>query len=204
MKSIWMGLFIGALCLGLAAAIYSLSPSTLNPLTSASASSEASARPPMDTRESTMKVQNPTTTVSDDMEQFSKNAATLSDAERKQAAQGIIDKLKASVTEGADPRAVFQQIEPLTAYVETDANRREALNFEIWQSLRNANVQRELPPTPTQQQQLKEYTAASDQIIEDVMKTEGDREQQHRLIDTQLRALRLKIFGEEEPRVLKR
>ncbi|AXI03631.1 phospholipase C accessory protein PlcR [Aquirhabdus parva] len=203
MKSMWVWIFIGALCCGLAFALYTLSPSA-NPIPSASASSGAGIRTPIDTREPAMKVQNPASSVSADMEHFLKNVSTLSDAERKQTAQTIIDELKASVSDGADPRTVFQQIEQFTPYVEPDPTRREAMNFEIWQSLRQANVQRELPPTPAEQQQLKDYAAASDQIIEDVMKTESDREQQHRVIDTKLRALRLQIFGEEEPRVLRR
>ncbi|WP_410209578.1 phospholipase C accessory protein PlcR [Aquirhabdus sp.] len=203
MKSMRVWFFIGALCCGLAFALYALSPSS-NPITNASASSGAGTPASIVSREPAMKVQNPASSVSTDMEHFSKNVSTLSDAERKQTAQTIIDKLKASVADGADPRSVFQQIEQFTPYVEPDPTRREAMNFEIWQSLRQANVERELPPTPAQQQQLKDYAVASDQIIEDVMKTEGDREQQHRVIDTKLRALRLQIFGEEEPRVLRR
>ena len=70
----------------------------------------------------------------------------MSEIERKQAAEGLIEQLKREVAVGADPRQTFEEIQRLTPYVEADARRREALDFEIWMALKdNASVQQQAP-----------------------------------------------------------
>ncbi len=71
-----------------------------------------------------------TATAPDNLEQqlgeFGRNAGQMSEIERKQAAEGLIEQLKREVAVGADPRQTFEEIQRLTPYVEADARRREA------------------------------------------------------------------------------
>ncbi|MCO3063529.1 phospholipase C accessory protein PlcR, partial [Pseudomonas aeruginosa] len=124
--------------------------------------------------------------------------------ERKQAAEGLIEQLKREVAVGADPRQTFEEIQRLTPYVEADARRREALDFEIWMALKdNASVQQQAP-TPGEEEQLREYAQESDKVIAEVLASVDDEEQRHAAIDERLKALRKQIFGEENPRLLQR
>ncbi|WP_132913822.1 phospholipase C accessory protein PlcR, partial [Pseudomonas aeruginosa] len=123
---------------------------------------------------------------------------------RKQAAEGLIEQLKREVAVGADPRQTFEEIQRLTPYVEADARRREALDFEIWMALKdNASVQQQAP-TPGEEEQLREYAQESDKVIAEVLASVDDEEQRHAAIDERLKALRKQIFGEENPRLLQR
>ncbi|MGU0645111.1 phospholipase C accessory protein PlcR [Pseudomonas aeruginosa] len=89
-------------------------------------------------------------------------------------------------------------------YVEADARRREALDFEIWMALKdNASVQQQAP-TPGEEEQLREYAQESDKVIAEVLASVDDEEQRHAAIDERLKALRKQIFGEENPRLLQR
>ncbi len=128
----------------------------------------------------------------------------MSEIERKQAAEGLIEQLKREVAVGADPRQTFEEIQRLTPYVEADARRREALDFEIWMALKdNASVQQQAP-TPGEEEQLREYAQESDKVIAEVLASVDDEEQRHAAIDERLKALRKQIFGEENPRLLQR
>ncbi|KJJ18427.1 phospholipase C accessory protein PlcR [Pseudomonas aeruginosa] len=149
-----------------------------------------------------------TATAPDNLEQqlgeFGRNAGQMSEIERKQAAEGLIEQLKREVAVGADPRQTFEEIQRLTPYVETDARRREALDFEIWMALKdNASVQQQAP-TPGEEEQLREYAQESDKVIAEVLASVDDEEQRHAAIDERLKALRKQIFGEENPRLLQR
>lgn len=149
-----------------------------------------------------------TATAPDNLEQqlgeFGRNAGQMSEIERKQAAEGLIEQLKREVAVGADPRQTFEEIQRLTPYVEADARRREALDFEIWMALKdNASVQQQAP-TPGEEEQLREYAQESDKVIADVLASVDDEEQRHAAIDERLKALRKQIFGEENPRLLQR
>ena len=127
-----------------------------------------------------------------------------SEIERKQAAEGLSEQLKREVAVGADPRQTFEEIQRLTPYVEADARRREALDFEIWMALKdNASVQQQAP-TPGEEEQLREYAQESDKVIAEVLASVDDEEQRHAAIDERLKALRKQIFGEENPRLLQR
>ncbi len=128
----------------------------------------------------------------------------MSEIERKQAAEGLIEQLKREVAVGADPRQTFEEIQRLTPYVEADARRREALDFEIWMALKdNASVQQQAP-TPGEEEQLREYAQESDKVIAEVLASVDGEEQRHAAIDERLKALRKQIFGEENPRLLQR
>lgn len=152
-----------------------------------------------------MKIQNTATTaLSDEIRQLSQQIDSLPESERRQAATQLVARLKQSVQAGAGVRETFQQIEQLTPYMESDANRLEALNFAIWQELRQLNAANERPPTPQEQQQLQAYTLAADKIVREVSSTTPDRTEQHRIIDARLLELRQQIFGEDNPRVLQR
>lgn len=149
-----------------------------------------------------------TATAPDNLEQqlgeFSRNAGQMSEIERKQAAEGLIEQLKREVAVGADPRQTFEEIQRLTPYVEADARRREALDFEIWMALHdNASVQQQAP-TPGEEEQLREYAQESDKVIAEVLASVDGEEQRHAAIDERLKALRKQIFGEENPRLLQR
>lgn len=149
-----------------------------------------------------------TATAPDNLEQqlgeFERNAGQMSEIERKQAAEGLIEQLKREVAVGADPRQTFEEIQRLTPYVEADARRREALDFEIWMALKdNASVQQQAP-TPGEEEQLREYAQESDKVIAEVLASVDDEEQRHAAIDERLKALRKQIFGEENPRLLQR
>ncbi|EPO9973534.1 TPA: phospholipase C accessory protein PlcR [Pseudomonas aeruginosa] len=149
-----------------------------------------------------------TATAPDNLEQqlgeFGRNAGQMSEIERKQAAEGLIEQLKREVAVGADPRQTFEEIQRLTPYVETDARRREALDFEIWMALKdNASVQQQAP-TPGEEEQLREYAQESDKVIAEVLASVDGEEQRHAAIDERLKALRKQIFGEENPRLLQR
>ncbi len=149
-----------------------------------------------------------TATAPDNLEQqlgeFGRNAGQMSEIERKQAAEGLIEQLKREVAVGADPRQTFEEIQRLTPYVEADARRREALDFEIWMALRdNASVQQQAP-TPGEEEQLREYAQESDKVIAEVLASVDGEEQRHAAIDERLKALRKQIFGEENPRLLQR
>ncbi|OES57658.1 phospholipase C accessory protein PlcR, partial [Pseudomonas aeruginosa] len=136
--------------------------------------------------------------------EFGRNAGQMSEIERKQAAEGLIEQLKREVAVGADPRQTFEEIQRLTPYVEADARRREALDFEIWMALKdNASVQQQAP-TPGEEEQLREYAQESDKVIAEVLASVDDEEQRHAAIDERLKALRKQIFGEENPRLLQR
>ncbi|HCL3795324.1 TPA: phospholipase C accessory protein PlcR, partial [Pseudomonas aeruginosa] len=127
-----------------------------------------------------------------------------SEIKRKQAAEGLIEQLKREVAVGADPRQTFEEIQRLTPYVEADARRREALDFEIWMALKdNASVQQQAA-TPGEEEQLREYAQESDKVIAEVLASVDDEEQRHAAIDERLKALRKQIFGEENPRLLQR
>ncbi|NDZ11216.1 phospholipase accessory protein [Pseudomonas aeruginosa P49] len=149
-----------------------------------------------------------TATAPDNLEQqlgeFGRNAGQMSEIERKQAAEGLIEQLKREVAVGADPRQTFEEIQRLTPYVEADARRREALDFEIWMALKdNASVQQQAP-TPGEEEQLREYAQESDKVIAEVLASVDGEEQRHAAIDERLKALRKRIFGEENPRLLQR
>ncbi|MCO3992579.1 phospholipase C accessory protein PlcR [Pseudomonas aeruginosa] len=149
-----------------------------------------------------------TATAPDNLEQqlgeFGRNAGQMSEIERKQAAEGLIEQLKREVAVGADPRQTFEEIQRLTPYVEADARRREALDFEIWMALKdNASVQQQAA-TPGEEEQLREYAQESDKVIAEVLASVDDEEQRHAAIDERLKALRKQIFGEENPRLLQR
>lgn len=149
-----------------------------------------------------------TATAPDNLEQqlgeFGRNAGQMSEIERKQAAEGLIEQLKREVAVGADPRQTFEEIQRLTPYVEADARRREALDFEIWMALKdNASVQQQAA-TPGEEEQLREYAQESDKVITEVLASVDDEEQRHAAIDERLKALRKQIFGEENPRLLQR
>lgn len=149
-----------------------------------------------------------TATAPDNLEQqlgeFGRNAGQMSEIERKQAAEGLIEQLKREVAVGADPRQTFEEIQRLTPYVEDDARRREALDFEIWMALKdNASVQQQAA-TPGEEEQLREYAQESDKVIAEVLASVDDEEQRHAAIDERLKALRKQIFGEENPRLLQR
>ncbi|HGW8794243.1 TPA: phospholipase C accessory protein PlcR, partial [Pseudomonas aeruginosa] len=136
--------------------------------------------------------------------EFGRNAGQMSEIERKQAAEGLIEQLKREVAVGADPRQTFEEIQRLTPYVEADARRREALDFEIWMALKdNASVQQQAP-TPGEEEQLREYAQESDKVIAEVLASVDGEEQRHAAIDERLKALRKQIFGEENPRLLQR
>lgn len=149
-----------------------------------------------------------TATAPDNLEQqlgkFGRNAGQMSEIERKQAAEGLIEQLKREVAVGADPRQTFEEIQRLTPYVEADARRREALDFEIWMALKdNASVHQQAP-TPGEEEQLREYAQESDKVIAEVLASVDGEEQRHAAIDERLKALRKQIFGEENPRLLQR
>ncbi|AFM66565.1 phospholipase accessory protein PlcR precursor [Pseudomonas aeruginosa DK2] len=149
-----------------------------------------------------------TATAPDNLEQqlgeYGRNAGQMSEIERKQAAEGLIEQLKREVAVGADPRQTFEEIQRLTPYVEADARRREALDFEIWMALKdNASVQQQAP-TPGEEEQLREYAQESDKVIAEVLASVDGEEQRHAAIDERLKALRKQIFGEENPRLLQR
>ncbi|QIB86865.1 phospholipase C accessory protein PlcR [Pseudomonas aeruginosa] len=149
-----------------------------------------------------------TATAPDNLEQqlgeFGRNAGQMSEIERKQAAEGLIEQLKREVAVGVDPRQTFEEIQRLTPYVEADARRREALDFEIWMALKdNASVQQQAP-TPGEEEQLREYAQESDKVIAEVLASVDGEEQRHAAIDERLKALRKQIFGEENPRLLQR
>lgn len=149
-----------------------------------------------------------TATAPDNLEQqlgeFGRNAGQMSEIERKQAAEGLIEQLKREVAVGADPRQTFEEIQRLTPYVEADARRREALDFEIWMALKdNASVQQQAP-TPGEEEQLRKYAQESDKVIAEVLASVDGEEQRHAAIDERLKALRKQIFGEENPRLLQR
>ena len=149
-----------------------------------------------------------TATAPDNLEQqlgeVGRNAGQMSEIERKQAAEGLIEQLKREVAVGADPRQTFEEIQRLTPYVEADARRREALDFEIWMALKdNASVQQQAP-TPGEEEQLREYAQESDKVIAEVLASVDGEEQRHAAIDERLKALRKQIFGEENPRLLQR
>lgn len=149
-----------------------------------------------------------TATAPDNLKQqlgeFGRNAGQMSEIERKQAAEGLIEQLKREVAVGADPRQTFEEIQRLTPYVEADARRREALDFEIWMALKdNASVQQQAA-TPGEEEQLREYAQESDKVIAEVLASVDDEEQRHAAIDERLKALRKQIFGEENPRLLQR
>lgn len=149
-----------------------------------------------------------TATAPDNLEQqlgeFGRNAGQMSEIERKQAAEGLIEQPGREVAVGADPRQTFEEIQRLTPHVEADARRREALDFEIWMALKdNASVQQQAP-TPGEEEQLREYAQESDKVIAEVLASVDDEEQRHAAIDERLKALRKQIFGEENPRLLQR
>ncbi|HCT4716397.1 TPA: phospholipase C accessory protein PlcR [Pseudomonas aeruginosa] len=149
-----------------------------------------------------------TATAPDNLEQqlreFGRNAGQMSEIERKQAAEGLIEQIKREVAVGADPRQSFEEIQRLTPYVETDARRREALDFEIWMALKDSASEQQQPPTPGEKEQLREYTQESDKVIAEVLASVDGEEQRHAAIDERLKALRKQIFGEENPRLLQR
>ncbi|MBH9345521.1 phospholipase C accessory protein PlcR [Pseudomonas aeruginosa] len=136
--------------------------------------------------------------------EFSRSAAQMSEIERKQAAESLIEQLKREVVVGADPRQTFEQTPRLPPYVETDARRRAALDFEIWMALKDSAAIQQQPPTPGEEEQLREYAQESDKAIAEVLASVEGEEQRHAAIDERLKALRKQIFGEENPRLLQR
>ncbi len=192
------GTAIGAVLL-----LYPSEPAPVAPFASPPQATPA-AKPSIPSRAPEMN----TATAPDNLEQqlgeFGRNAGQMSEIERKQAAEGLIEQLKREVAVGADPRQTFEEIQRLTPYVEADARRREALDFEIWMALKdNASVQQQAP-TPGEEEQLREYAQESDKVIAEVLASVDDEEQRHAAIDERLKALRKQIFGEENPRLLQR
>ncbi|AKQ14384.1 phospholipase C accessory protein PlcR [Pseudomonas aeruginosa] len=192
------GTAIGAVLL-----LYPSEPAPVTPFASPPQATPA-AKPSIPSRAPEMN----TATAPDNLEQqlgeFGRNAGQMSEIERKQAAEGLIEQLKREVAVGADPRQTFEEIQRLTPYVEADARRREALDFEIWMALKdNASVQQQAP-TPGEEEQLREYAQESDKVIAEVLASVDDEEQRHAAIDERLKALRKQIFGEENPRLLQR
>lgn len=186
--------------------VYLLAPAAVNTAPSATVPVSTSAPAPRDnaTETASMKLQNPSTALSAEIQQLSQQIDSLPAEERQQAATQLVARLKQSVQVGAGVRETFQQIEQLTPYIESDANRLEALNFSIWRELRQLNAANERPPTAQEQQQLQAYTQAADKIVREVSSSTADRSEQHRIIDARLLELRQQIFGEDNPRVLQR
>lgn len=202
------GIAAAVFVLLLAGLLYLLAPmagSTAKEKLLASAHPVAASPATLARENTAMKVQNTATTaLLDEIQQLSQQINSLPAEERQQAATQLVARLKQSVQAGAGVRETFQQIEQLTPYMETDANRLEGLNFSIWQELRQLNAANERPPTAQEQQQLQAYTLAADKIVRDVSSTTPDRAEQHRIIDARLLELRRQIFGEDNPRVLQR
>lgn len=149
-----------------------------------------------------------TATAPDNLEQqlgeFGYNTGQMSEIERKQAAEDLIEQLKREVAVGADPHQTFEKIQRLTPYMEANARRREAFDFGIWMAFKdNAFVQQQAP-TPGKEEQLREYAQESDKVIAEVLASIGGEEQHHAAIDECLKALRKQIFDEENPRLLQR
>lgn len=129
---------------------------------------------------------------------FSQTANTLSATERRQTAERLINELKATVSNGADPKTAYAQVERLTPNIESEPKPLEALNYKIWMDMKDSAIP-PAPPTPAQRQQLETYRQASDKAIDEVLKTvEGD-EARRAAIDEKLKALRLEIFGDSAP-----
>ncbi|HCK3344058.1 TPA: phospholipase C accessory protein PlcR [Pseudomonas aeruginosa] len=195
---LFCGTAIGAVLL-----FYPSAPAPVAPFASPPPATPA-AKPSIPSRAPEMN----TATAPDNLEQqlreFGRNTGQMSEIERKQAAEGLIEQIKREVAVGADPRQSFEEIQRLTPYVETDARRREALDFEIWMALKDSASEQQQPPTPGEKEQLREYTQESDKVIAEVLASVDGEEQRHAAIDERLKALRKQIFGEENPRLLQR
>ncbi|MCK3863853.1 phospholipase C accessory protein PlcR [Pseudomonas sp. B329] len=122
-------------------------------------------------------------------------SATLSPAQRRQAAERSINELKAAISTGADLETVYAQAQQLTPYIEADPKLREALNYKIWRDMKS-NYIPPAPPSAAQQQQLDAYRLASEKAIDEVLNTVDADDARRIAIEQKLSALRLEIFGE--------
>lgn len=132
---------------------------------------------------------------------FLQTADTLPETERKQAAEHLIEEIKSLVAQGAGLSTAYEYVQQLTPSIEPAAKAQEALNYRIWMELRRSHIPPALP-TAAQREQIGAYSKASDQVIDEVLKTVEGEEEQHALIEERLSALRKHIFGVEEPQFL--
>ncbi|MDF5822357.1 phospholipase C accessory protein PlcR [Pseudomonas aeruginosa] len=149
-----------------------------------------------------------TATAPDNLEQqlgeFGRNAGQMSEIERKQAAEGLIEQLKREVAVGADPRQTFEEIQRPDALC---GGRCQAPRGARLRDLDGAQGQRLRPAASAdawREEQLREYAQESDKVIAEVLASVDGEEQRHAAIDERLKALRKQIFGEENPRLLQR
>ncbi|MFS1286852.1 phospholipase C accessory protein PlcR [Pseudomonas piscis] len=132
---------------------------------------------------------------------FSQSASTLSEAERKQRAENLIEEIKSAVAKGANLNQAYAHVQELTPYIEPQPNPLEALNYKLWIELKDSHTP-PLLPSSLQREQIGIYAKASEQVIDEVLGSVEDEEQQHSLIEERLSALRKQIFGMEEPQFL--
>ncbi|WP_409301218.1 phospholipase C accessory protein PlcR [Pseudomonas sp. KCJK8993] len=132
---------------------------------------------------------------------FSQTANTLPAAERRQAAERLINQLKASVSNGEDVKVAYAQVERLTPNIESDPKSLERLNYRIWMDMKD-HATPPAPPSPAQRQQLDTYQQAANQAIDEVLKSVDGDEARRAAIEEKLKALRLEIFGSSAPQPL--
>lgn len=132
---------------------------------------------------------------------FSQSASTLPEAERKQRAENLIEEIKSAVAKGANLNQAYTHVQELTPYIEPQPNPLEALNYKLWIELKDRHTP-PLLPSSLQREQIGLYAKASEQVIDEVLDSVEDEEQQHSLIEEKLSALRKQIFGMEEPQFL--
>ncbi|MBC2657475.1 phospholipase C accessory protein PlcR [Pseudomonas sp. MSSRFD41] len=132
---------------------------------------------------------------------LSQSASTLSEAERKQRAENLIEEIKSAVAKGANLNQAYAYAQELTPYIEPQPKPLEALNYQLWMALKDSHTPPPAP-TPVQREQIGLYAKASEQVIDEVLASVVGEEQQYNLIEEKLSALRKQIFGMEEPQFL--
>jgi phospholipase C accessory protein PlcR len=123
----------------------------------------------------------------------------LSAADRQARARSLLAQLHADADAGKlDPREASGLADLLLQDAEPDAVARQAASDALRDHLRDLAMG-ERPASPARERQDADYVAQSRKIIDEVVRTVPDREQQRVALDTRLADLRKQIYGTNAP-----
>ncbi|AOR71083.1 phospholipase C accessory protein PlcR [Burkholderia stabilis] len=123
----------------------------------------------------------------------------LNAADRQARARSLLTQLRADADAGRlDPREASGLADLLWQDAESDAGARQAASDALRDHLRDLAMG-ERPASPARERQDADYVAQSRKIIDEVVRTVPDREQQRAALDTRLAELRRQIYGTDAP-----
>ncbi|ABB10419.1 hypothetical protein Bcep18194_B0303 [Burkholderia lata] len=123
----------------------------------------------------------------------------LNAADRQARARSLLAQLRADADAGKlDPREASGLADLLLQDAEPDAGARQAASDALRDHLRDLAMG-ERPASPARERQDADYVAQSRKIIDEVVRTVPDREQQRVALDTRLAELRRQIYGTDAP-----